>query len=251
MRYSWRAGGTTPGRLISARHGSWPRTRQIKRGTSPCTMSLGEMPFAGFVSWLQARPLRRRHGPGRKRCRWRSRAMTRSPISRSGSRRAGCRTSSTSGMSAATASRAREHRELFKADPVRYAPQFPNFCAMSLTPRRDRRGRPRELARSATASSTCSASRSGRPCSSRTSPDNTAKANQNRGARREASNAHLPDGAAPGAFMRPALRNPSRRCSRSAGFRNLPPKASGSKVGSVRRITAATRAASSSRSCWA
>jgi len=26
-----------------------------------------------------------------------------------------------------------EHRELFKADPVRYAPQFPNFCAMSLT----------------------------------------------------------------------------------------------------------------------
>jgi len=26
-----------------------------------------------------------------------------------------------------------EHRELFKADPVRYAPQFPNFCAMALT----------------------------------------------------------------------------------------------------------------------
>jgi hypothetical protein len=25
-----------------------------------------------------------------------------------------------------------EHRELFKADPVRYAPQFANFCAMSL-----------------------------------------------------------------------------------------------------------------------
>jgi hypothetical protein len=25
------------------------------------------------------------------------------------------------------------HRELFKADPMRYAPQFPNFCAMSLT----------------------------------------------------------------------------------------------------------------------
>lgn len=25
-----------------------------------------------------------------------------------------------------------EHRELFKAAPVRYAPQFPNFCAMSL-----------------------------------------------------------------------------------------------------------------------
>ena len=24
------------------------------------------------------------------------------------------------------------HRELFKADPVRYAPQFANFCAMSL-----------------------------------------------------------------------------------------------------------------------
>ena len=26
-----------------------------------------------------------------------------------------------------------EHRELFKADPARYAPQFANFCAMSLT----------------------------------------------------------------------------------------------------------------------
>ena len=26
-----------------------------------------------------------------------------------------------------------EHRERFKADPVRYAPQFPDFCAMSLT----------------------------------------------------------------------------------------------------------------------
>lgn len=26
----------------------------------------------------------------------------------------------------------REHRELFKANPVRYAPQFPNYCAMSL-----------------------------------------------------------------------------------------------------------------------
>jgi hypothetical protein len=26
-----------------------------------------------------------------------------------------------------------EHRELFKNDPVRYAPQFGNFCAMALT----------------------------------------------------------------------------------------------------------------------
>ena len=25
-----------------------------------------------------------------------------------------------------------QHRELFKADPVRYAPQFANFCAMAL-----------------------------------------------------------------------------------------------------------------------
>ncbi len=30
-----------------------------------------------------------------------------------------------------------EHRELFKADPVRYAPQFANFCAMALTRGRD------------------------------------------------------------------------------------------------------------------
>jgi hypothetical protein len=27
----------------------------------------------------------------------------------------------------------KEHRELFKADPVRYAPQFANYCAMALT----------------------------------------------------------------------------------------------------------------------
>jgi hypothetical protein len=26
-----------------------------------------------------------------------------------------------------------EHRELFKADPLRYAPQFTNYCAMALT----------------------------------------------------------------------------------------------------------------------
>ena len=26
-----------------------------------------------------------------------------------------------------------EHRELFKADPLRYAPQFAKFCAMALT----------------------------------------------------------------------------------------------------------------------
>jgi hypothetical protein len=26
-----------------------------------------------------------------------------------------------------------EHRELFKADPVRYAPQFANFCAVALS----------------------------------------------------------------------------------------------------------------------
>jgi len=26
-----------------------------------------------------------------------------------------------------------EHRELFKADPTRYAPQFANFCAMALS----------------------------------------------------------------------------------------------------------------------
>jgi hypothetical protein len=26
-----------------------------------------------------------------------------------------------------------QHRELFRADPLRYAPQFPDFCAVSLT----------------------------------------------------------------------------------------------------------------------
>ena len=35
-----------------------------------------------------------------------------------------------------------EHRELFKADPVRYAPQFANFCAMALTRGELARGQP-------------------------------------------------------------------------------------------------------------
>ena len=39
-----------------------------------------------------------------------------------------------------------EHRELFKADPVHYAPQFGNFCAMALAQGRSRRGEPGELA---------------------------------------------------------------------------------------------------------
>ena len=37
-----------------------------------------------------------------------------------------------------------EHRELFKANPVHYAPQFGNFCAMALNGR-NRRGQPRKL----------------------------------------------------------------------------------------------------------
>ena len=35
-----------------------------------------------------------------------------------------------------------EHRELFKADPVRYAPQFANFCAMALTRGEEREANP-------------------------------------------------------------------------------------------------------------
>ena len=36
------------------------------------------------------------------------------------------------GTSIAGTSRTRDHRDLFKADPVRYAPQFEGFCAVAL-----------------------------------------------------------------------------------------------------------------------
>ena len=39
-----------------------------------------------------------------------------------------------------------EHRELFKADPVRYAPQFGNYCAMALAMGKIVDGQPGELA---------------------------------------------------------------------------------------------------------
>ena len=54
-------------------------------------------------------------------------------------------------------------------------------------------------------------------------------------------------GRSPVTGMRPALRNPSRRCSRSPELRNLVPNSCGSKVGSMRRIIVTTRAASSAR----
>ena len=106
---------------------------QITKGIRHAQSALGEMPFASFC-WSQPPCLRPRCLLlPRKRCRWRSRAMIRSPISPSETPRAGCRRSNTNGTSTATAFRGAEHRELFKADPVRYAPQFGNFCAMALT----------------------------------------------------------------------------------------------------------------------
>ena len=51
-----------------------------------------------------------------------------------------------------------EHRELFKADPARYAPEFANFCAMSLARVRSLR-RTRRTGLSAKVNSISSASR--------------------------------------------------------------------------------------------
>ena len=61
-----------------------------------------------------------------------SRATTRSPTSRCNAPLPVSRNSNTSGTSIAGSSRTRRHRDLFKADPVRYAPQFETFCAVSL-----------------------------------------------------------------------------------------------------------------------
>ena len=38
-----------------------------------------------------------------------------------------------------------DHRDLFNADPVRFAPQFGNFCAMALSQGRSRRRQSGEL----------------------------------------------------------------------------------------------------------
>ena len=146
--------------------------------SSPCTTSLGEMPSSSCF-WPQPPRSRPRYPPTlRRRCRWRSRAID--PVAYF-----------TIGKPCARAcpeieyewdehryrfSRA-EHRELFKADPVRYAPQFANFCAMALSMGENRRGQSGELAdqrgqalylRQADAVRTCT-------CSRRTSPKTSSK----------------------------------------------------------------------------
>ena len=113
---------------------------------SPCAVSLGEMSLASFC-WRR-----------RSNCVPRSRRTLpeKAPLAIKGydpvayftwdARCAGCRKSNMNGTSTATASRSAEHRELFKADPVRYAPQFANFCAMALTRGEVDRGQPGKLA---------------------------------------------------------------------------------------------------------
>jgi hypothetical protein len=73
-----------------------------------------------------------------------------------------------------------EHRELFKADPVRYAPQFANFCAMALT-----RGEVEEANPEYWLISDGKLYIFGKPIGpalfQQSLPENVAKANQNRG----------------------------------------------------------------------
>jgi hypothetical protein len=63
-----------------------------------------------------------------------------------------------------------DHRELFKADPARYAPQFGNFCAMALS-KASWSTPTRRTGCSATASSIFLASRSDRTFSEKTLPE--------------------------------------------------------------------------------
>ena len=78
-------------------------------------------------------PLARRSG---RRCRqgfrWRSRATIRSPISLSAKPTPGLPEFEYEWDDHRYRFATAEHRDLFKADPVRYAPQFGNFCAMAL-----------------------------------------------------------------------------------------------------------------------
>ena len=70
-----------------------------------------------------------------------------------------------------------EHLELFKADPVHYAPQFAGFCAVALARGEIDEGNP-EYCWSARASSICSASRSDQPCSNRILPETSSRPNR-------------------------------------------------------------------------
>ena len=69
----------------------------------------------------------------RKRSRWRSRAMIPSPISPMASPVPGRPDLEYDWDEYRYRFSSPEHRDLFKANPVRYAPQFANFCAMALS----------------------------------------------------------------------------------------------------------------------
>ena len=159
-----------------------------------------------------------------------------------------CRTSSMSGMSTRYRFSSAEHRELFKADPVRYAPQFGNFCAMALAKGEIVVANPENWLISDGKLYVFGKPCPGRP---RSVPEGSCRKHHEGEPEPADLPKHLtvsrPRGGA--AMPRPALRRPSRRCSRSAGLEELASESCGSNVGSRRRIIATTRAASSARLC--
>ena len=125
-----------------------------------------------------------------------------------------------------------EHRELFKAEPVRYAPQFGNFCAMALAVGRIVVANPENWLISEGKLYVFGSPAPEAPlCSRRILPETSRRQiRTGRCFRRTRTN-----GRCSCSVSKPALRMPSRRCSRSAVLRNLLPNSRGSNVGSRRR----------------
>ena len=135
-----------------------------------------------------------------------------------------------------------QHRDLFKADPVRYAPQFENFCAVALARGEVREANPEYwLISRRQALSVRQVHRPGRSFARTSRPRSNARNTIARYCRRSSE-----PGSGASAYS-PALRKPSRRSARSFGFRNLLPKLAASNIGSVRRMFSTTRAASAGR----
>ena len=118
-----------------------------------------------------------------------------------------------------------QHRDLFKADPVRYAPQFANFCAVALARGEVREANPEYWLISRRQALSVRQGHRARSCFARTSSrSSSARTSTARYCRRSSE----PDWARRNS---PALRNPSRRSARSFGLRNLLPKVCGIEHG--------------------
>src|SRR6185437_13748010 len=142
-----------------------------------------------------------------------------------------------------------EHRDLFKADPEHYAPQFGNFCAMALALNQVVVANPENWLISDGKLYVFGKAAPGGPALfQKDLAANIAKANEHRPIL-PSSNGQRAWPAS--SVKRPALRKPSRKCSRSTELRNLVPNSLASKAGSTRRIIVTTLAASPVRFCSA